>query len=95
MGSLTTRKDNSMKKKRDRKDKLIEQYKKDVEELMEKHNFQSFLTCLRIAKMAFITSYHGRNKTFLKGFYKMDTKDTVEFLDNRIIPVVSWVKPKV
>jgi len=84
-----------MKKKLDRKDKLIVQYKKDVEELMEKHNFQTFLTCLRIAKIAFVTSYHGRNKTFLKGFYKMSAKDTAKFLDNRITPVVSWEIPKV
>jgi len=84
-----------MKKKQDRKDKLIEQYKKDVEELMERHDFRTFLSCLRIAKMAFITSYHGRNKTFLKGFYKMDADETAKFVDTRIIPIVSWVKPKV
>lgn len=84
-----------MKKKQDRKDKLIEQYKKDVEELMERHGFRTFLACLRVAKVAFITSYHGRNKTFLKGFYKMDVDETVKFVDNRIIPIVSWVKPKV
>ena len=95
MGSLTTRKDNSMKKKQDRKDKLIEQYRKDVEALMEKHDFHNFLTCLRIAKITFVTSYHGRNKTFLKGFYKMNGKDTIKFVDNQITPIFSWVKAKV
>lgn len=84
-----------MKKKQDRKDKLIKAYKKDVEELMEKHNFHNFLTCLRITKIAFLMSYHSRNKAFLKGFYKMNGKETMEFVDDHIFPIIGWGKAKV
>lgn len=84
-----------MKKKQDRKDKLINEYKKDVEALMEKHDFHNFLTCLRLTKIAFLMSYHNRNKTFLKEFYKMNGKDTAKFVDDQIVPIISWSKAKV
>lgn len=96
MGSLTNRKDNSMKqiKKLDRKDKLIREFRKEVFELMEKHDLDNFFTCLRIHKMAFILDYNKNDKEFIKKHKKMSPKEHCEFLDKRIPPFFTWSKTK-
>jgi hypothetical protein len=82
------------KKKLDRKDKLIREFRKEVYELMEKYDFGNFLTCLRIHKMAFILDYNKNDKEFLKMHKKLSPEKHKEFLDKRIPPFFTWSKAK-
>ena len=81
-------------KKLDRKDKLIIEFRKEVFELMEKHDLGNFFTCLRIHKMAFILDYNKNDKEFIKKHKKMSPKEHCEFLDKRIPPFFTWSKAK-
>jgi len=81
-----------MKKKIDRQRKLINQYTKDVKELMDRHDFRGFITGLRLAKVAFIMSYQGRNKKFMKDFHNLSGDETIQFVDKQIAPFFTWKK---
>ena len=81
-----------MKKKLDRKDKLIMEFKEEVKGLMEKFDVSNFLTCLRIHKMAFILDYNSRDKEFMKRFMKASAKENCKFADTKIPPFFTWKK---
>ena len=92
MNPAKPKKENNMKKKLDRKDKLIMEFKEEVKGLMEKFDVSNFLTCLRIHKMAFILDYNKNDKEFIKMHKKMSPEEHCEFLDKRIPPFFTWKK---
>jgi len=90
MNPAKPKKGNNMKKKLDRKDKLIMEFKEEVKGLMEKFDVSNFLTCLRIHKMAFILDYNKNDKEFIKMHKKMSPEEHCEFLDKKIPPFFTW-----
>ena len=81
-----------MKKKLNKRDeKTIKEYKKDVDNLMDKHDFLGFLAGLRIAKIAFVMSCRSNDKKFMEEFIKMSGEDTVKFVDKMIAPTFGWI----
>ena len=81
-----------MNAKQKRKVKLIQDYRRETRELMDKYNISSFLADLRIHKLAFTLLYaefKGEEK-FIKGFKKMSNENRATFLDDKIPPFFCW-----
>jgi hypothetical protein len=81
-----------MNAKQKRKVKLIQDYRREIRELMDKYNISSFLADLRIHKLAFTLSYaefKGEEK-FLKRFKKDSDEERRNFLDDKIPPFFCW-----
>jgi hypothetical protein len=86
-----------MKTKQIKRIKMIKDYRQEVRSLMEKYNMDSFITCLRIHKLAFMLSLADlqKAKQWLKEFKKLSPEKSADYLDNKIPPFFCWHEGKI